>query len=42
MTKALNDSFLDDLELEKGKKIISKTDFEKDRDRFIEHLREIS
>jgi len=42
MTKALNDSFLDDLELEKGKKIISKTDFEKDRDSFIEHLREIS
>ena len=42
MTEALNDTFLKDLDLETGKKTVSKTDFEKDRDSFIEHLREIS
>jgi len=42
MTKALNDPFFDDLDIDKGKKTVSKTDFEKDRDSFIEHLREIS
>ena len=42
MTEALNDTFLEDLDLETGKKTVSKTDFEKDRDSFIEHLREIS
>ena len=42
MTEALNDTFLEDLDFETGKKTVSKTDFEKDRDSFIEHLREIS
>ena len=42
MTKALNDPFLSNLDFNAGKKTISKTDFEKDRDSFIEHLREIS
>ena len=42
MTEALNDTFLEDLDLETGKKTVSKTDFEKDRDSLIEHLREIS
>ena len=42
MMDALNDPFLKNIDIDKGKKTVSKTDFEKDRDSFIEHLREIS